>query len=246
MDLVIDFGNTLMKFALFSGLQIVKTGHTETNSGTDLIAFTKSFLKGYPNTQRAIISSVIDYPAKFDEYLSSGFIFLRFTHQTPLPVKLLYETPETLGKDRMAIASASAVLYPGRNILAIVSGSCITYDFTDSGSVYHGGAISPGLDMRFKALHTFTQHLPLMKGIEKVPLTGKTTGESIRSGVINGTRAEIEGIISRYRSVYENLTVLLSGGNLNYFDKYLKNNIFAVPNLVLKGLKIILDFNEKN
>jgi type III pantothenate kinase len=100
--------------------------------------------------------------------------------------------------------------------------------------------------MRFKALHTFTDHLPLIEGDKNGKLIGSSTEESIISGVLNGMTAEIEGIINKYADIYENLTVILSGGDLNCFDKNLKNNIFAFPNLVLTGLNIILDFNEKS
>lgn len=245
MDLVLDFGNSFKKFALFKGNQLfaIESLHSEHQN---IQAFTENLLKRIPSGKpdKIIISSVVNYPDSFDSFLTAKAKLLKLTHRTPLPVQLDYLSPATLGKDRIAVSAASHVLYPDKNVLAIVAGSCITYDFTDATGIYRGGAISPGMDMRFRSLNTFTAHLPLMKGKNEVGLTGKNTENSILSGVMTGMRAEIDGVIEQYTSIYEKLTVLLSGGNLNYFDKSLKNNIFAIPNLVLKGLKIILDFNE--
>ena len=136
-------------------------------------------------------------------------------------------------------------MFPGKNALLIETGTCITYDFIDSDGLYHGGGISPGIRLRFKALHTFTDKLPLIEPEKDPALIGDTTENAILSGVINGVKAEVSGLISSYESNYENLTIILSGGDLVYFDKNLKNNIFAVPNIVLKGLNIILEFNDK-
>jgi type III pantothenate kinase len=165
---------------------------------------------------------------------------------TPLPVRHKYKTFDTLGPDRIACVVAANKLYPGKDVLLVETGSCITFDFIDADGCYHGGGISPGLNMRFRALHTFTDKLPLIEPESAPALIGDSTKTSILSGVINGIKAEVEGIISRYESNYENLTIILSGGNLDYFDKNLKNNIFAVPNIVLTGLNIILEFNDKN
>lgn len=245
MDLVLDFGNSYKKFALFDGDQIIALESVHTGY-ENIQTFTESFLQKIPSGKpdKTILASVVDYPESFDKYLISKSRFFKLNQNMPFPVQLDYNSPETLGKDRISVSSASHVLFPGHNVLAIVAGSCITYDFTDASGTYRGGAISPGVNMRFRSLNNFTAHLPLLKGKSKVELTGKDTEKSILSGVMIGIRTEIDGVIDQYRSIYENLTVLLSGGNLNYFDKSLKNNIFAIPNLVLKGLKIILDFNE--
>ncbi|MDZ7742556.1 MAG: type III pantothenate kinase [Bacteroidota bacterium] len=247
MKLVLDFGNTLKKFALFEGNKLVKL--EKLSSGEeDLEAFTRYFLRTFSISKphSVILSSVVNYPESFDHYLSSNFSLLKFNQLTPLPYTMGYKSPETLGRDRMAVAAVASTLFRGKNVLAVVAGSCITYDFVDRDSVYHGGAISPGMQIRFRALHNFTDQLPLLEGRQNVDLIGTSTEESILSGVMNGIRAEVDATIDRYAGVYENLTVLLSGGDLNYFDKSLKNNIFAIPNLVLTGLNIILDFNEKS
>ncbi len=247
MKLVLDFGNTLKKFALFDGNGLVKL-ESLSSGEEDLEEFTRDFLRNFSisKPRSVILSSVVNYPEGFDRYLASNFSLLKFNHHTPLPFKMGYQSPETLGRDRMAVAAAASTLFRGKNVLAIVAGSCLTYDFVDKDSVYHGGAISPGMQIRFKALHNFTDQLPLLEGRKVVDLIGTSTEESILSGVMNGMRAEIDATIGRYDAIYENLTVILSGGDLIYFDKSLKNNIFAIPNLVLTGLNIILDFNEKS
>jgi type III pantothenate kinase len=166
--------------------------------------------------------------------------------ETDLPISHRYKTLDTLGADRIAGVVAVHALYPGKNVLLIETGTCITYDLISADGIYQGGGISPGLHMRFMALHTFTHKLPLIEPVSNPALLGDSTETSILSGVVNGLKAEVEGIISLYESNYENLTIILSGGNLDYFDKNLKNNIFAVPNIVLTGLNIILEFNDKN
>lgn len=248
MKLILDFGNTLKKFALFEDNELVKLKTLDGKSSADLEQFTREFVKSYSTSEvkQAIISSVVNYPEAYREYLNTAFNLIELSQDTPLPIRNLYKTPATLGKDRLAVACAAHVLFPDSNVLAIVAGTSITYDFVERNGNYLGGAISPGMNTRFKALHTFTDQLPLLEGRNSDTLIGRNTEESIMSGVMNGITAEMDGFIDKYSEIYENLTVLLSGGDLNYFDKRLKNNIFAIPNLVMSGLNIILDFNEKN
>jgi type III pantothenate kinase len=201
---------------------------------------------GYPEISACIIGSVRELPEDISKIFPSEVKLLILGPLTRLPISHNYKTFDTLGVDRIAGVVAVHSLYPGKNVLLIETGTCITYDFIDSRGVYHGGGISPGLHMRFSALHTFTDKLPLIEPVSDPALLGDSTETSILSGVINGLKAEVEGIISRYENNYENLTIILSGGNLDYFDKNLKNNIFAVPNIVLTGLNLILEFNDKN
>jgi len=168
---------------------------------------------------------------------------LELDTSTLLPITLNYKTLETLGKDRIALAVAAAQLYPHKNVLIIDAGTCITYDFIDKHKEYQGGSISPGIQMRFKALNTFTDKLPLINPTDNVELLGKSTSESISSGVMNGVYSEIDGIIDKYKINFPDIEVILTGGDIIYFDKKLKNNIFANSNLVLKGLNMILDYN---
>lgn len=247
MKLVLDFGNTLKKFALFEANRLIRLESADDIPDIELEAFTRDYLR--ENAQKpvrsAILSSVVDYPDSFREYLQKNYQLVLIDEKTSLPIRNSYKSKSSLGRDRLAIAVASHSLFPGNNVLAINAGTCLTYDFVSSSGEYLGGAISPGMNMRFRALNNLTAHLPLMDGSSFEGLIGRTTAESIISGVMNGIAAEVDGIINRYRENYENLTVILSGGDLNRFDKKLKNSIFASPYLVLTGLNIILDFNEK-
>ncbi len=244
MKLVIDIGNTKTKAALFVNGKIFFEG----KSGDDDIEFIKTVLtKG--KIDSAILSSVKKENAAINELLESKNIkFLELTASTPLPFKNLYKTPETLGKDRIALAAAASALFPGENVLVIDAGTSITYDFINSRNEYLGGAIAPGLQMRFKALHNFTDKLPLVfpDDNENTELIGNTTRTAILSGVINGMSAEIDGIIERYKKRYETMKTVFTGGDYKYFDKRLKNSIFARSNFVAEGLLEILNFNEKN
>jgi len=162
---------------------------------------------------------------------------------TPLPIENLYRSKVTLGKDRLAAAVAAADRFPGKDILVISAGTCITYDFVNSGKEYLGGGISPGIQMRLQAMHTFTGKLPLISFKKNVPLIGNTTERSILSGVLHGAIAEIEGIAVHYKEQFPEVVIIISGGDAKYFDKRLKISIFAFPNIVIHGLYQILDFN---
>jgi len=239
MRLILDFGNTLKKIAFYNG-----------NTITDLLTcdkITLSQLKSIINEHQAIdaaiLSTVTSYPLSIKNYLKEQFRFIEMDESTPVPVKVLYKTPDTLGKDRLAAVVACNHLFLGKDVLVINAGTCITYDFVNAGSEYPGGAISPGMKMRFSALHNFTDKLPLVNNYIKTELTGNDTESSIISGVMNGIIAEIDGVIDKYKLKNPELLTVLSGGDAKYFDKSLKNSIFAVPNIVVEGLHIILNHN---
>jgi type III pantothenate kinase len=239
MDLILDLGNTNQKLALFRNDSLI-----------ELRQFPKIGIKQIreiagQNKEKihCILSSVVDYKESLVKYLSANFRFLILDENTPLPVVNKYQTKLSLGMDRLAAAVAGHHLFPGQNVLIINAGTCITYDFLNSAGEYLGGAISPGIRMRFNALHTFTRKLPLIEFTGEVNLIGNDTAVSIHSGVFNGIIAEIEGITERYSEKYPNLKTILSGGDLNYFDKRLKISTFAVPNIVIHGLQQILAFN---
>ncbi|MCX6287930.1 MAG: type III pantothenate kinase [Bacteroidetes bacterium] len=237
--MVIDLGNTNKKFAVFSNgkLKAIRIMPDIT------LPNVRSLVKEYPQITHCILSSVISYPVAVKKFLQKKFVFTELDEFTPLPIKNLYKTPATLGKDRLAGAVAGHLRFRNEPVLVITAGSCITYDFINSRGEYLGGSISPGIQMRFLALNTFTGKLPLISGKNRANLTGTTTQESILSGVINGTLAEVEGIISQYIQKNRKLKVILSGGDLNYFDKRLKIKTFAVPNIVIEGLHQILELN---
>jgi len=245
LDLIIDIGNTKTKIAVFNINKLIYRKEVISNSEKELA----SILSKYSGICSAIISSVKNDDKFFDKYLSLKKVhYIRLSHTTPLPFKNLYQSRQTLGQDRIAIAAAACSLFPVENVMAIDTGTSITYDFVNNRNEYLGGGISPGLQMRFWALHTFTDKLPLINfETDKLPLlVGRNTEEAILSGVLNGMVAEIDGLIDAYRITFGELKVILGGGDYKYFDKRLKNSIFARPNLVLEGLKKILDFNDEN
>ena len=242
MNLVIDVGNTLVKIAVFDRSQIISIKSYD-DINEDIV---NDFLNEFPGVKACIIGSVRDLSADFKSLFTEKIHCLFLGPETPLPIKHEYATLETLGADRIAAVVAANKGYPGKNLLVIEAGTCITYDFINAKGVYYGGSISPGIGLRFAALHNFTDKLPLIEPVKDPVLVGNSTESSIQSGVINGIKAELQGIISSYENNYKNLTIIISGGNLDYFDKNLKNNIFAVPNIVLTGLNTILEFNDKN
>jgi type III pantothenate kinase len=246
MKLVIDIGNTRTKIALFKRnnlLDIRIFDDITVDQLEKIITEFNSNLIEHAPIKHSIISSVRNYPEEMKAMLYKRFNFFELGPDLPLPIKLKYKTPLTLGNDRIANAVAGAILFPGQNVLAIDAGTCITYDFINKYKEYLGGSISPGFTMRYKALHTFTSKLPLVTRIDKADLIGASTESSITSGVMNGVFAEVDGIIEIYKKRYHDLRTILTGGDANYFDKNLKNNIFANSNLVLEGLNIILDYN---
>lgn len=239
MILAIDIGNTLTKLAVFEEDKIVEVISEKEIKSTDINTLVKDF-----DIKSIIVSSVAD---KNDlKELLKNHNFLVLNHHTPIPLQLKYKTPETLGLDRIAAAVAAKKMY-AENVLVIDMGTCITYDFINANNEYLGGGISPGFKMRFKALNTFTQKLPLINfDNNKLMLVGNSTENSIISGVYNGMYNEVNGIINNYLSQYKNLKIVVTGGDRNLFDLEPKNRIFADEFLVLKGLNEILKYNEKN
>ena len=239
MNFIIDTGNTLTKLALFQGKEMVAfTSFT----GVDTQIIVK-FCEANANIRNVIISSVRDYPPEMESFLSERYRTIVFNEMTPVPVNNRYETPQTLGKDRLAGAIGARQLIPATDILVIDAGTAITYDLVTAEGNYLGGGISPGISMRYKALHTFTGRLPLLDIADFAPLIAANTVSSIHSGVLNGVLAEVDGIIRNYQQMYPGLKIILSGGDYNYFDKQLKIKTFAAPNLVLEGLNLILNLN---
>ena len=166
------------------------------------------------------------------------------TDKKKVPLTNKYKTPNTLGKDRLAGVIGVTSLYPKKDILVFDAGTCLTMDFVNKKGEYIGGRISPGIEMRYKALHTFTDKLPLGQKEKTTPIIGDDTHSSIASGVQQGILAEVKSIISEYKLRNPDTIVVVTGGDCFFFEKELKNSIFANPNLVLIGLNEILDYNE--
>ena len=246
MKIIIDFGNTLIKVALFYGDSLIdlrtfpNLPFEQLKSLIDEFEFKNS---KYKPIKYVIISSVVNIPEEIIIYFNSKFNFVELNSKTALPVTIKYKTPDTLGNDRIAAVVGASGMFPSSDLLIVDAGTCITYDFINSKKQYFGGGISPGINMRFKALNNFTDKLPLVSQSQDVDLIGGTTQDSILSGVLNGVVAEIDGIIDKYKQKYPTLKIIFTGGDVNYFDKKLKNDIFADSNLVLKGLNIVLNHN---
>jgi type III pantothenate kinase len=168
---------------------------------------------------------------------------IELTHKTEIPVENKYSTPETLGKDRLAAIVGAAYLKPGSDILVIDAGTAITYDFIDSNRNFLGGNIAPGIDLRLRSLHEFTQKLPIVEPKTESPFLGDSTESAILSGALYGIVFEIDGYIDALKIKYPQLSTFLTGGSTFYFDTKLKNAIFAERNLVLIGLNRILQYN---
>jgi len=237
MNLVIDIGNTLIKIAIFKGHELIYTATEEEVNEIVLEALYKKYI-----IHKSIYSTVRTY----QEGLLKKYNFLHLIHTTPLPLAINYKTPETLGIDRIAAVVGAKVNSNKQPILTIDLGSCITYDFLTANNEYLGGAIAPGFRMRFKALNDYTEKLPLVDfNKELLKLVGNTTESSIISGVYNGMKNEVQGTINNYLSQYDDLKIVVTGGDRNLFDIEPKNRIFADEFLVQKGLNEILNYNEK-
>jgi type III pantothenate kinase len=236
MNLVIDFGNSSAKIGIFDN-GMLKESRVLTNAES-----LEEFLINF-SADHLIVSSVNIDPKlilSWAKHISSSYIL---DYKLPLPVKNGYATPATLGVDRIAAVCGAQALFPNRNCLVIDAGTCITYDFIDAQSVYHGGSISPGVKMRFQAMHTFTARLPLGQVVDHPKFIGDTTASCLQSGVIFGVTEEVEGFIRRYQQKFEALQVILCGGDTRFFENKLKASIFAIPELVLSGLNSILEYN---
>ncbi|WP_044173140.1 type III pantothenate kinase [Flectobacillus major] len=239
MNLVIDLGNTFAKVGVFENNQLIDI---QWNLEYDaLLAYTQKIMP-----ERIIVSSVSyseETLQKTFRHITDEVYLLQYT--TPVPLVKLYDTPETLGADRVAAAIGATVVYPNQNCLVIDLGTCITYDLVDADCQFHGGIISPGMRMRFKAMNTFTQRLPLIEPDEAPALIGKSTKTAMQSGVINGLAAEINGLIEQYKNVLTKINVILCGGDATFFANRIKYPNFVVPELVLIGLNRILEHNVK-
>ena len=239
MNLSIDLGNTYAKTGLFLGGRLVETRWKLTYD--ELVNYVQNV-----NPQRIMVSSVSSSEERLKDELSkitTEIYLLKST--TPVPLIKRYDTPETLGADRVAAAVGAKVLYPEKNCLVIDMGTCITYDLVDAADNFHGGIISIGVRMRFKAMNTFTKRLPLLEPDGIPDLIGKNTKHAMQSGVMNGLLAEINGLIEEYDKVLTNINVIFCGGDATYFANRIKNPNFVVPELVLIGLNRILEYNVK-
>jgi len=239
MNLVVDIGNTLLKLAVFDGGRLVAQ-----QCVGELREETFAGLLGGARAARAVVASTRgEAPAIVEAVRRHTDYLLEFTPATPVPIGNAYPTSATLGRDRLAAAVGAATLYPRRNALIVDFGTAVTLDFVSADGVFRGGCISPGMAMRFRALHEYTAALPLCDATDSAELLGRTTDEAVRLGVMNSLAFEIEGYIARMQGEIEDLCVIFTGGDTNFFAKRIKNTIFANCNLVFWGLNRILEYN---
>ena len=241
MNLIIDIGNTATKLAVF---QAGKIKNTQIITTIVLVEEVEKLLAIFPEIKQGILSTVVALETSDVDSLQKMLPIKVLTPTFKMPFINEYDTPLTLGEDRLALMAAAVKHFPNNNVLVIDVGSCITYDFLDAHQHYLGGAISPGLSMRYKSLKTFTSRLPLLSPKAPDSLTGTSTEASIHSGVVHGVLLEIEGTIEAYQNKYSDLTVILTGGDADFLCKQFKISIFAHSNFLLEGLNFLLEFNS--
>lgn len=242
MNLIIDLGNTQTKAAVFSDRELIQKFVFDKNAYTEL----KKLRDQFKDIQYSIISSVISGDEDIKAFLHKETQCIELNPQTVLPFSILYKTPETLGKDRLAAVAGAIAHYPQKPILVIDAGTCLKYNFITHRSEFIGGAISPGVQMRYKALHAFTDKLPeLSKETNFDLIIGDSTQTSMMSGVQQGALFEVNGYIQYFKQQNTEGIVIATGGDLSFLVDGLKNSIFAAPDLILNGLNEILLYQHK-
>ena len=243
MILVIDVGNTRIKGAVFEDNTLLECFVFEQS---ELQKSIQSILKSYKNIVQLVISSVgtVEKQLFLDFELELKVHFI--SHNDLFPFVNTYDTPHTLGIDRLVLSAGATLMFPSKNRLVIDAGTCITYDFIDDKNNYLGGAISPGLRLRYEALHNYTAKLPLLRIENPKTIIGKSTVESIHSGVVNGLANEMDGFINQYKSIYSNFIIILTGGDAEFLAKRLKNTIFANSNFLLESMNQTYQYKIKN
>jgi type III pantothenate kinase len=233
MNIAVDYGNTAAKVGIFTQGRLDRK--LIFGSASELRSFLEETIP-----EHLIVSSVA-IPAKdIASWSASKGKKIILSNQTPVPIRLKYRTPETLGVDRIAAVCGALDQLPDTDCLVIDAGTCITFEFLDATGTYHGGAISPGISMRFEAMHQFTSRLPLVKPVLHPALIGDSTETSLQSGAINGARAEVNGILWSYRKEYPSIQCIVCGGDADYLKEEADPSRIIVPDLVLIGLNRIL------
>ena len=243
MLLTIDVGNTRIKAAVF-----------EQNMLVELFVFTKEevlnqvdfILNKFPKIKNLVVASVRNLEKEWFLSLKEKVEIHFITHESKFPFTNLYTTPTTLGIDRMVLASGAVIQFSNQNRLVIDAGTCITYDFIDENNNYLGGAISPGIRLRYESLHQQTAKLPLLTKNYPESFIGNSTQESIHSGVINGVALEIDGFIKLYKTQYAKFIIILTGGDAEFLAIRLKNTIFANSNFLLESLNQTFQYNQND
>jgi type III pantothenate kinase len=234
-----DFGNTRLKAAIFNNDEYVEQIVLPNDE-----LFTIERLINIQQPQKTILSSVIHHNTAIETYLAQKTKFHKLSHLTKVNFTSPVGKPETIGADRLALAAAAVHYFPNKNNLVIGLGTCVTYNFINQNNEFTGGAISPGMEMRFKSMEVFTAKLPEVKADWNFPIIGYDTKTNMQSGVIAGLAFEIEGFIQAYEEKYSNFNVVLTGGDATYFASRLKYKIFADYNFLFKGLYALSETNN--
>jgi len=243
MVLTVDVGNTRIKSAVFENSIILEQFVFDKKELHEKI---ENILKKYQNITDLVVASVGTI-SKEDFLALEKQVRINFvTHQDQFPFQNLYETPLTLGIDRMVLSAGAVLQFPNQNRLVVDAGTCITYDFIDSEDNYLGGAISPGIRLRYESLHNYTARLPLLTIENPESPIGNSTHNAIHSGVVNGVAYEIDGFINQYKEQYSKFTIILTGGDAVFLAKRLKNTIFANSNFLLESLNHTFQYKIKN
>lgn len=243
MLLAVDVGNTRIKVAVFEKHTVLLQDVFLKEEARKKI---ENIFKKNPEIKESVLSSVGKLADEVLDLLKKHSFLNVISSDSLFPFENKYATPKTLGVDRMVLASGATLQYPKQNRLIIDAGTCVTYDFVDANDIYLGGAISPGLRLRYEALHNYTAKLPLLELQQPVHYIGNSTTEAIHSGVVNGILNEIDGFINQYRDQYEVLTVILTGGDAEFLAKNIKNSIFANSNFLLESLDHIHHYKIEN
>src|ERR1035437_1765267 len=240
MNLVVDIGNTSTKIAVYDGREKLSVSRINDLSCGEL----EKKLSGF-EIKKAIISSVRNLPPFISDLLLTSIPFVHIlTHNSKLPFVVEYETPETLGPDRIAAVAGAMNLYPKADIMIIDAGTAVTYNFL-SGDIYKGGNISPGLTMRFMALNNFTEKLPLVSPSDNFTNPGRNTTDAITAGVITGITYEINEYIRTFENKHVAFKIILTGGDSGFLKDKINHHITYMPDIVIDGLNYILEYNAK-
>lgn len=242
MNLVVDVGNTWAKVGLFKNGQLMSKNQflSKEINALDLQAFIQDQI-----VEQALFCSVVKTLTPQNLFPNAPFPVLTLEHISKLNFENLYQTPQSLGSDRIALIAGAVALFPAKEVLVVSAGTCLTYDFKNDQDQYLGGRIAPGLQMRYRALHEQTDKLPQLSIEAYDLLSGDTTETAIHAGVFGGMVNEIESVIDKFVENHPTLTVILTGGDTNLLVNSVKKRIFAHSILLMTGLNALLEINNK-
>ena len=242
MLLAIDVGNTQIKLAVFEQDTLIDKKKI---SNSDWKKEVENTLLFFSEIKNIVVASVGNLQKQDFFGIKEGVQVFFITQESKFPFQNQYITLKTLGIDRMVLAAGAVLQFPNQNRLVIDAGTCITYDFVDATNNYLGGAISPGIRLRYESLHKYTSKLPLLSLKQPKGVLGDSTEECIHSGIINGVTSEIDGFISSILNKNDNFIIILTGGDAEFLAERLKNPIFANPNFLLESLNQTFQYNQQ-